>query len=221
MFIMKKNIWKSKTWEGKVKSIVAIVTALTIAIIALLTFIFTFIRPTYYMADPLPPRLDTPDAMSESYISQPFPYEANPSDYTESDIDLEPKSPAISISAPTNTFSLSGNGRFFISPILTVDGSGFQTYTVTLINAGAHARIVTTSENPEILESGAVLPAGINFYIKYSAETIHSAINPIVAVSAVGKYPLIPYGLNVQEATLLHSTKDLSAQITLELTPMQ
>jgi len=135
--------------------------------------------------------------------------------YTEFELEPTlPMSPTINISAPINTFTSSYSGHF-LSPLLTVEGHGYQTFTVTIVN-GLNAQIVTTDASR--FNSGAVLPAGTNFFILFPREEVRTSLNPTVVVSAVSKYALMPYGITLQEDTmLLNTTKRVSAHINLEL----
>lgn len=91
--------------------------------------------------------------------------------------------PSISISATSSSMTQSGN--YYQSGYMTVTGSGYEKYTVTLVNAGAAAQIVTASG--QVYSSGASLSAGTKFYVRIPTANVSSAMNITVKVSATAK----------------------------------
>jgi Predicted outer membrane protein len=91
--------------------------------------------------------------------------------------------PSISISSASSNMTF--DGTYYKSSLMTVKGSDFVNYTVTLVNASSYAEIVTTSG--KVYSSGASLPAGTQFYVRIADSRVSTNMNISVRVSAVAK----------------------------------
>lgn len=124
---------------------------------------------------------------------------------------------SISITNPGSSMTKSGD--YYQSGYLTVGGNGYENYQVTLINAGADARIVTSTG--QVYKSGTRLSKGTRFSVRIPVSKVGSAMNIIVKVDAVGKVNKIyryEKSSNLQDlGILVTSTKNLSAQTSFSI----
>ena len=91
--------------------------------------------------------------------------------------------PSISISNG-GTMSLSSDGKYYESKNMTVNGSGFSKYTVTLVNAPADVKIYTSDGQTK--SNGASLSAGTKFKIRIPVDKVSNSLNVKVKVAANG-----------------------------------
>lgn len=87
-----------------------------------------------------------------------------------------------SISMSNINTEMTKEGNYYRSQLITVTGSGYENYTVSLSNAGSNAEIVT--EGGQVHRSGASLPAGTKFYVRVLATSVTSTMTPVITVQA-------------------------------------
>ncbi len=130
--------------------------------------------------------------------------------------------PSISISNG-GTMSLSKDGKYYESKNMTVKGSGFSKYTVTLVNAPADVKIYTS--NGETKSNGASLNAGTKFKVRIPVEKVSNSLNVKVKVAANGltkKVYIYKYvNSKYQDIGLLfNETTKVKAETSVTLSPL-
>lgn len=112
--------------------------------------------------------------------------------YAEAKVAIKLYEAAKSAKATTNSIDVKSSDTtmfsddtYYKSTLMTVSGSGYNNFTVTLINGTSYAQIVTTTGH--IYKSGDSLAAGTSFYVRIPKDKIYNDMEITVQVNAVAK----------------------------------